>query len=154
MKVFEKKLDYKTLNFCQFIDITEDIERAVLESKIKEGIVLVFSLHTTAAIRINEREKGIEQDFENFVKKLVPEKKYYHHNDLTERTENLVCEPGASDCLNGHSHVLHLLMGSTSEALNVSSGKLLLGTFQRIFLIELDCGRKRRVMVKVMGTFT
>lgn len=151
MRVFEKKLDYKTLSFCQFLDITEEVEEVVNSSKIKEGIVLVYSLHTTAAIRVNEKEKGIEKDFENFVKKLVPEKKYYHHNDLTERTENLVCEPGASDCLNGHSHILHLLMGATSETLSVTGGKIILGTFQRIFLIELDCGRKRKVAVKVMG---
>lgn len=153
MEVFQKELVYETKKFCQFLDITEDVEGIVKKSRIKEGMVLVYSPHTTAAIRVNEKEKGIVKDFESFVKKLVPEKKYYHHNDLTERTENLVCEPGASDCLNGHSHVLHLLMGATSETLMVEKWKMVLGTFQRIFLIELDCGRKRRVEVKIIGLF-
>lgn len=151
MKVFQKDLSYKTKEYCQFIDITSEIEEAVKASKIKEGMVLVYSPHTTAAIRINEKEKGIVKDFEQFIKKLVPTNVYYHHNDLTERTENLVCEKGASDCLNGYSHVLHLLMGATSETLIVNDGKIVLGTFQRIFLIELDCGRTRKVLVKVMG---
>lgn len=151
MKVFNAALSYKSEKFCDFIDITDDIEKIVFESGIKNGLVAVYSLHTTAAIRINEKEKGIVKDFESFIKSLVPDKKYYHHNDLTERTENLVCEPGASDCLNGHSHVLHLLMGATSESLFVENGKVILGTFQRVFLIELDCGRKRKVLVKVIG---
>lgn len=151
MKSFHKNLSYKTNKFCHFIDITEDVVGVIQESKIKNGMVLVYSHHTTAAIRVNEKEKGIEKDFEHFIKRLVPVNVYYHHNDLTERTENLVCEPGASDCLNGHSHVLHLLMGATSETISVIDGKMILGTFQRIFLIELDCSRKRKVLVTVQG---
>jgi secondary thiamine-phosphate synthase enzyme len=151
MGIFQKDLQFKTKKFCQFIDITEEVEEVARKGKVKDGIVLVYSPHTTAAIRVNEKEKGIVKDFEKFVKELVPDKIYYHHNDLTERTENLVCEKGASDCLNGHSHVLHLLMGATSETLVIENGKLILGTFQRIFLIELDCARKRKVKVLVMG---
>ena len=151
MKVFHKILSYKTTKFCHFIDITEDVEDVIKGSKIINGTALVFTHHTTAAIRINEKEKGIEKDFEKFAKKLVPEKTYYHHNDLTERTENLVCDKDASDCLNGHSHVLHLLMGATSETVSVIEGKMIMGTFQRIFLIELDLARKRKVKVSVMG---
>lgn len=150
MKFFHKTLSYKTDKFIHFLDITEDVQAVILESKIKNGLAVISSLHTTASVRINEKERGIVGDFEEFVKRLLPPEKYYRHNDLTIRTENLVCEPGASDCLNGHSHLLHLLMG-TSENVIISEGKPVLGTFQRIFLIELDCARKRRVAVKVFG---
>lgn len=134
-----------------FIDMTEDIEKLIKKNKVKNGFIVVFSKHTTAAVRVNEKEKGICKDFENFVKRLLPPKKYYYHNDLSIRTENLVCEPGASDCLNGHSHCLHLLMGATSEKVPILEGKLVFGPFQRIFLIELDCARFREVIVQIVG---
>lgn len=151
MKTHKKILTYKTNEFLHFLDITDDVSKVVGESKTNDGMVLIYSFHTTAAIRINERERGLVKDFKAFVKKIVPIDTYYHHNDLTIRTENLVCQSGASDCLNGHSHILHLLMGATSETVPVSDGKLILGTWQRIFLVELDVSRKRDVLVKVIG---
>ncbi len=151
MKHHVKKIKYQTKKFMDFIDITEDVALFAKENKIQNGFLTIFINHTTAAIRINEREKGITKDFELFAKKLLPSKDYYHHNDLTIRTENLVCEPGASDCLNGHSHILHLLMGGTSEHVPIIDGKLAFGTFQRIFLIELDCARPRSVTIQIIG---
>ncbi|PIV71211.1 secondary thiamine-phosphate synthase enzyme [Candidatus Roizmanbacteria bacterium CG17_big_fil_post_rev_8_21_14_2_50_39_7] len=151
MKHHVKKIKYQTKKFMDFIDITEDVALFAKENKIQNGFLTIFINHTTAAIRINEREKGITKDFELFAKKLLPSKDYYHHNDLTIRTENLVCEPGASDCLNGHSHNLHLLMGGTSEHVPIIDGKLAFGTFQRIFLIELDCARPRSVTIQIIG---
>lgn len=151
MKHHVKKIKYQTKNFMEFIDITEVAAAFAKENNISNGFLTVFINHTTAAIRINEREKGITKDFELFAKLLVPSNKYYHHNDLTIRTENLVCEPGASDCLNAHSHILHLLMGGTSENVPIIEGKLALGTFQRIFLIELDCARPRTITFQIIG---
>ena len=148
MKIYNHTLKFKTKKFIDFIDITEEIENLVKKKKIKNGFVKVFSKHTTAAIRINEKEKGINKDFELFVKKILPPKKYYHHNDLTIRTENLVCDVGASDCMNGHSHCLHLLMGATCEHVPIIDNKLSLGTYQRVFLIELDCARQREVLLQ------
>ena len=151
MKTFKKTLSYRTDEFLHFLDITDDVQNIVTESNAKDGMVLVYSFHTTAAIRINEREKGLIKDFKTLAKKIAPSDIYYHHNDLTERTENLVCQSGASDCLNGHSHMLHLLMGATSETVPISDGKLVMGTWQRIFLVELDVSRKRDILVKVIG---
>ena len=151
MKIIHKTLKLKSAKFLDFIDLTDEVETLVKTNRIKNGLVMIYSKHTTGAIRINEKEKGIVKDFRHFVTKLVPPDHYYHHNDLTERTENLVCEPGASDCLNGHSHILHLLMGATSETLSVIDGKLILGTWQRIFFIELDTGRPREVLIKIMS---
>lgn len=149
MKTHNHILKYKTKKFIDFIDITDDIETIIKEKKVKNGFVIVFSKHTTAAIRINEKEKGIYKDFEIFAKKILPPKQYYHHNDLTIRTENLVCDLGASDCLNGHSHCLNLFMGGTSEYIPIIEGKLAFGTYQRVFLIELDCPRQREVVVQI-----
>ena len=133
----------------EFIDITDEIEKLIKRNKVKSGFVIVFSKHTTAAIRVNEKEKGIYKDFARLVHQLLPKKQYYHHNDLKIRTENLVCDVNASDCLNGHSHCLHLLMGGSSEYIPIINGKLALGIYQRIFLIELDCPRRREIMVQI-----
>lgn len=151
MNVHKKLLTYKTREFLHFLDITDDVQKVIQESTAMDGMVLIYSYHTTAAIRINEKERGLVKDFKALAKKIAPAGIYYHHNDLTIRTENLVCEKGASDCLNGHSHMLHLLMGATSETVPVTGGKLVLGTWQRIFLVELDVARKRNVLVKVLG---
>jgi len=144
------EINFKSQKQFEFKDITEEVEKIVSESKIKNGIVLVYSTHTTLAICINEKEKGIVNDFEKLIGKLVPKDSYYEHNDLTKRTENLVCQSGASDCLNGHSHCTHLLMRN-SESIPIIEGKMTMGIWQRIFAIELDCCRDRKIIVQVNG---
>jgi secondary thiamine-phosphate synthase enzyme len=150
MKIINNTIKLKSKKYLDFIDLTDLVKNFVFESKVNNGSVLIYSKHTTMAVRINEKEKGIFEDFVSFINKLLPKNAYYKHNDLTIRTENLVCEPGASDCLNGHSHCLHLLMGS-SETIPIISGKLMLGIWQRIFAIELDCGRSREIVIQIVG---
>lgn len=150
MKIENKKIELKTNDYLEFRDITEEVEKFVKDSEISNGNVLVYSMHTTLAICINEHEKGIFADFKDLMCKLVPKDCYYKHNDLSIRTENLVCQSGASDCLNGYSHCTHLLMRN-SETIPIIDGKLMLGTWQRIFVIELDCARKREVIIQVIG---
>ncbi len=150
MKIYNEVIKLKTKEYCEFIDLTDKIEAIVKTSNVKNGIVFTHSKHTTLTIRINERETGLINDFKDFVSRLIPKDAYYRHNDLSIRTENLVCDPGASDCLNGHSHITHLLMG-TAEPVPIVDGKLLLGQWQRIFAIELDCARPREVFVQAMG---
>jgi secondary thiamine-phosphate synthase enzyme len=150
MTIRAHTINLQTKEFCEFIDLTELIEKFVSTSKINNGVVFTHSKHTTLTIRINERETGLIQDFKDFITKLVPKDNYYRHNDLNIRTENLVCDPGASDCLNAHSHIAHLLMG-TAEPIPIVDGKLMLGPWQRIFAIELDCARKRQVFVQLLG---
>ena len=151
MNKIHKLIKVKTKAFLEFVDLTDQIEELIKLSKVNAGMVMVFSKHTTGAIRINEKEKGIVKDFTEFATKFLPADKYYHHNDLTERTENLVCDPNASDSLNGHSHLLHLMMGATSETIAIEDGKLMLGTWQKIFFIELDRARPREIIVKIIG---
>jgi len=150
MKVINKILNLKTRCYLEFIDITDKVEKLLKLAHIKDGIICIYSRHTTLAIRINEKESGFFQDFKDFCKKLLPENIYYRHNDLSIRTENIVCSPGATDCLNGHSHCQHLLLG-TSESVPVVAGKMLLGTYQRIFAVELDDHRQRQVVIQVIG---
>lgn len=149
MKIFKQTLNYSTQDYCQFIDITDDVQKIVTESWIQNGIVSIHSMHTTLAIRINERETGIIADFKDFVSKWIPKDEYYRHNDTSIRTENLVCDIGASDCLNAHSHLTHMFM-ATSEIIPLDAWALVIGQWQRLFAIELDCARPRKVLVQIM----
>jgi secondary thiamine-phosphate synthase enzyme len=143
-------IDYVSQENFEFKDLTDEVKKFVKKVKIKNGNVLVYSTHTTLAICINEKEKGIVSDFKKLMGKLIPKNDYYQHNDLSVRTENLVCQSAASDCLNGHSHCTHLLMRN-SETIPIVDGEIMLGVWQRIFAIELDCCRPRKVLVQVMG---
>jgi len=144
------KIEFESKEYLEFKDLTEDIERQVKEANIKNGYVLVYSCHTTLAICVNEKEAGIVKDFKNLMGKLIPKDTYYCHNDLSIRTENLVCQSATSDCLNGHSHCTHMLMPN-SEMIPVIEGKMALGTWQRIFAIELDSKRKREIIIQISG---
>lgn len=150
MKTLHKVIKLKTKDYLQFIDITDEVGELFKKSKTRNGSVIIYSPHTTLAIRINEKERGFHLDFKDFMTRLTPRDHYYRHDDLNIRTENLVCSPGAVECLNGHAHCAHLLMG-TSEAIPIIDGKLKLGTYQRIFAVELDQPRNREVIIQVVG---
>lgn len=150
MKIVNEAIEIKPTKYLDFIDLTDQVEKLIKTTNIKNGSVLVYSTHTTLAICVNEKEKGICKDFEALMSKIIPKDSYYHHNDLTERTENLVCQSAASDCLNGHSHCTHLLMRN-SETIPIIDGKMALGTWQRIFGIELDCCRPRKILIQISG---
>ena len=143
-------IEFTSKDNMEFIDLTDEVKEFIEKTKIKNGQVLVYSTHTTLAICVNEKEKGIVKDFKALMNRIIPKDAYYHHNDLTVRTENLVCQSAASDCLNGHSHCTHLLMRN-SETIPIIDGKIMLGMWQRIFAIELDCCRPRKVLVQVIG---
>lgn len=144
------KIDFKSKDYLEFIDITDQVEGFVKESEIENGNILVFSTHTTLAICVNEKEKGIVADFKKLMSKMIPKENYYQHNDLEVRTENLVCQSASSDCLNGHSHCTQMLMRN-SETIPIIEGKMALGVWQRIFAIELDCARPRKVLLQIIG---
>jgi secondary thiamine-phosphate synthase enzyme len=130
----------------EFIDITEDVRRIVRDSGVRFGQVTVFSTHTTAAIKVNEHEPLLLQDMARILHEIAPLHAEYEHNDFSRRTVNI--EEG--ECKNGHAHCQHLFL-STSETLPVLDGDLAIGQWQRIFLVELDQPRQRRVLVNVVG---
>lgn len=150
MKFLNKIIRFISKKGMGFTDLTNEAFEFVKRSKIKDGVLTVYSKHTTMSIRINESEGRIRHDLRELMKRLVPKGTHYQHNDLTIRTENLVCDGNASDCINGHSHCTHFLMGS-SETIPVIDGNLTLGQWQRIFAIELDCSRPREVVMFLTG---
>jgi secondary thiamine-phosphate synthase enzyme len=146
----QKFFEYKSKDYLEFKDLTDEVADFIKESKVKNGQVLVYSTHTSLAICVNEKETGITKDFKSLLEKLLPRDAYYHHNDLSIRTENLVCQSGPSDCLNGYSHCAQLLMRN-SEVIPIENGKMIFGPWQKIFAIELDCARARKLVFQIIG---
>lgn len=140
------RLVYRTGGPGQFLDITEDVSAVVRSSGVRRGLVHVYSLHTTAAVRINENEQFLLQDFRRFLERIAPAGTgAYEHDDMSRRVGVPPDEP-----MNGHSHCQHLVL-SSSETVPVVEGTLELGQWQRIFLVELCAARERRVVVQVLG---
>ena len=135
----------------EFIDITDEVEEFIESSGVLNGIVVVFSKHTTAAIVIQEDEPLLLDDFRNLLDSIASSDAKYSHNDFDVRTVHM----HDNECPNGHSHCQHLTLGS-SESVPVIDGKMALGEWQRVFMVELD-GEKaqqigyREVVVQVLG---
>ena len=145
----------KTKSFClqlntqqapQFIDITDWVRQCLSQSKVSNGFVVVYSKHTTAAIKINENEPLLLRDMGNFLEKISPRNGDYQHNNFDIRTVNMT--PDESP--NGHAHLQHLLLGS-SETIPVIDGIMQFGRYQSVFFVELDHARAREVMVQIVG---
>ena len=146
MRAFTKYLNVRSTRAPEFIDITDLVVDVVVESKVESGIAVVFSRHTTAAIKINENEPLLIKDMEHFLSTIAPQDSYYGHNDFAIRTVHM----NEDECPNGHAHCQHLLM-STSETVPVIDGDLQLGRWQRVFLVELDRPRTREVVLQALG---
>jgi secondary thiamine-phosphate synthase enzyme len=131
----------------QLLDITDQVAALVGELGEWDGIACVFSRHTTAAVRVQEDESLLLEDLRQFLLRLAPPEAPYGHNDFRVRSEHM----HPDERPNGHAHCLHLLLG-TSASVPVAHGELQLGTWQRLFLIELDGPRPRReVLVQLNG---
>src|SRR5919204_2101715 len=148
MKIFVHEREMRTAGGLTLSDITEEVEEAVAESGVVDGLACVFTPHTTCSIRINEWESGLLDDFIDIAKTLVPLDRYYAHDDWGRRTENL--EP-REEQPNGHAHCLSMLISGASETLPVRDGALCLGQWQRVIFVELDHERDRRWFVQVIG---
>lgn len=132
----------------QFLDITARVGDLVRAMGLRDGTVTVFSRHTTASVRVQEDEPLLLEDLTEFLQRLAPRNAYYRHNDFRIRTAHMHDDESP----NGNSHCLQLLLG-TSETIPVADGELQLGTWQRVFLVELDGPRPRReVLVQAIGT--
>jgi secondary thiamine-phosphate synthase enzyme len=140
------RIRVETSRPAEFVDITDRIEASVAEAGICDGLVNIQTLHTTAAILVNEHEPLLLLDFAALLARLAPEHGFYRHDDMTARTVNLA----EGERPNGHAHCRALLMGS-SAALNLAGGRLQLGRWQRVFLAEMDGPRSREVSVLVLG---
>ncbi len=143
------EIPVKTEQAFEVLDVTELAEEFVERAGIVEGSLLVYTPHTTCAVKINERESGFIEDLRVSMERLAPADAYYRHDDFDIRTENL--EDPATEPINGHAHVKSMLLGSSSEHVPVVDGVLALGRWQRILFIELDQARPRRVVLQAEG---
>ena len=129
-----KELDISTENRYELVDITEEVEEIVKESKIEDGLVLVFVPHSTAGVVLTENEKGLKNDWLEIFKKLTSGIDF-EHNKIDD---------------NADSHLLSGLIGQ-GKVLPIKDGKIIRGTWQQIFLAEFDGPRERKVIVEIIG---
>jgi len=137
-----------TNSMPEFVDITHKVLKTVDETGIKDGMVCVFSRHTTAGVTIQEDEPLLLNDISSMLDRLVPPTIRYGHNDFGIRTVHME----EDECPNGHSHCQHLMIGN-SETIPIIGGKLALGKWQKIFVVELDDNKitPREILVQTMG---
>jgi secondary thiamine-phosphate synthase enzyme len=131
-----------------YVDLTDELRRAVKDAGVTEGMAVAFCPHTTCALLINEWEDGALEDFRHRLEAVVPDALYYAHDDLERRTQNLA-EPHERQ--NGHAHVKQMLLSATSHAIPVAAGEPMLGRWQRLLLVELDDPHDRQVVFHVFG---
>ncbi len=137
MKSFRKELTFRTPTRRALLNITPQVESALAESGIREGLCLVNAMHITASVFINDDESGLHEDFEKWLEKLAPEKPHsqYRHN-------------GAED--NADAHLKRTLMGR-EVVVAVTEGRLDFGPWERIFYGEFDGKRPKRALIKILG---
>ncbi len=119
-----------------FVNITNEVESFIKESRVKEGIVLVNAMHITASVFINDAESGLIQDFQEWLEKLAPQHFPYKHHQTGED--------------NGFSHLWRTIMGR-EVTVAITKGRLDLGPWEQIFYGEFDGQRKKRIMIKIVG---
>lgn len=138
MKSYRQELHLTVPARRGYINITEEVERCLEESGIKEGLCLVNPMHISASVFINDDEPGLLHDFEVFLEKLVPHApiEQYRYNDTGED--------------NADSHIKRQVMGR-EVVVAVTNGKLDFGTWEQIFYGEFDGNRRKRILVKIIG---
>jgi secondary thiamine-phosphate synthase enzyme len=140
------RIQVETQRCLDFIDITDRVRKVVEESQVCDGFVNVQTRHTTTAILVGEHEPLLIEDLVKTLERLAPCHSDYRHDDFAVRTVNMCPDEEK----NGHSHCKALFLRS-SECLNIVGGRMDLGQWQRIFLIELDRPRSRTVSIVILG---
>jgi secondary thiamine-phosphate synthase enzyme len=138
MKSHRKELWMEVQSRRAFINITADVEAALSESGIREGLALVTPMHITASVFINDDEGGLHQDYEAFLERIAPHAppSQYRHNRTGED--------------NADAHIKRQIMGQ-QVVIAVTEGRLDLGTWERVFYGEFDGHRRKRVLIKIIG---
>lgn len=137
MKSFRKELWFNTPTRRAYVNMTSQVEEALVASGIREGLVLVNAMHITASVFINDNESGLHADFEKWLENLAPEKPHsqYAHNGYED---------------NADAHLKRQVMGR-EVVVAVTEGKLDLGPWEQIFYGEFDGKRRKRALVKIIG---
>ena len=137
MKSYRKELWFNVKGRREFINITREVEKCLHESGVEEGLVLVNAMHITASVFINDDESGLHHDYDVWLEKLAP------HEPVSQYRHNV-----GED--NADAHMKRQVMGR-EVVVAVTSGKLDFGPWEQIFYGEFDGGRKKRVLVKIIG---
>lgn len=137
MKSYRKELTFHLPERRGLVNITREVQQAVDESGIKEGLVLVNAMHITASVFINDDESGLHHDFEVWLERIAPEKPHsqYRHNGFED---------------NADAHIKRSVMGREA-VVAITGGRLDFGTWEQIFYYEFDGKRDKRVLIKVIG---
>ncbi len=137
MKSYRKELFFKIPTRRGLANISTDVQQAIDDSSIKEGLVLVNAMNITASVFINDNESGLHNDYEVWLEKLAPEKPYdqYKHNGYED---------------NADAHLKRTIMGRET-VVAITEGKLDFGTWEQIFYFEFDGKREKRVLIKIIG---
>ncbi len=137
MKSYRKELFFTIPSRRGLVNITPQVEEALAESGIREGLILVNAMNITASVFINDDEPGLHQDFETWLERLAPEKPYsqYHHNGYED---------------NADAHLKRTIMGR-EVVVAVTQGRLDFGTWEQIFYYELDGKRRKHALIKIIG---
>ena len=138
MKSYRKVLAFNVPTRRAFMNITREVEEALRESGIREGLCLVNAMHITASVFINDDESGLHADYEDWLEKLAPHEpiSHYRHNRTGED--------------NGDAHLKRQVMGREGVGA-VPNGGLDFGTWEQIFYGEFDGRRTKRILVKIIG---
>lgn len=137
MKSYREELWFNIPQRRKIVNITNDVQRAIDKSGIKEGLVLVNAMNITASVFINDDESGLHADYERWLEKLAPEKPYsqYDHNGFED---------------NADAHLKRTIMGR-EVVCAVTDGRLDFGTWEQIFYYELDGKRNKHALIKIIG---
>ncbi len=137
MKSYRKELWFNITSRRQLVNITPQVQQCLVESGIREGILLCNAMHITSSVFINDDESGLHHDFEVWLERLAPEKPYsqYHHNGFED---------------NADAHLKRTIMGR-EVVVAISGGKMDFGPWEQIFYGEFDGKRSKRVLVKIIG---
>jgi secondary thiamine-phosphate synthase enzyme len=138
MKHFRKELGFTTATRIAFVNLTPQVEDALRESGVREGLCLVNAMHISASVFINDDERGLHEDFTRWLEKLAPHAPVdqWRHNDTGED--------------NADSHIKRQVMGR-EVVVAITAGKLDFGPWEQIFYGEFDGKRRKRVLVKIIG---
>lgn len=137
MKTYRKTITVNTPSRRAYINITPEVEKALGESGVKEGLCLVNPMHITASVFINDDEPGLHRDFEKWLEELAPfDAKKYRHNLTGED--------------NADAHLKRTIMGRES-VVAVTEGKLDFGPWEQLFYAEFDGRRPKRILIKIIG---
>ena len=137
MKATTEYLWFNTEKKREYIDITDEVEKVLHKSEINEGMALVSAMHITAGVWVNDHESGLLQDIDKWLEELAPFNIDYNHHGTGET--------------NGDAHLKSLLVHN-QVIVPVTKGKLDLGPWQRVYYAEFDGKRRKRVIIKVMGS--